>query len=88
MAASAKDSKLLEQKDLISQLNTTIVAQTELSRKLKLILKHLLLKSLSIPVRKNVLLRNFLKEFHHVMRSFHFLKMRESAMSAVQHLNL
>ena len=30
MAVSAKDSKLLEQKDLISQLNTTIAAQTEL----------------------------------------------------------
>ena len=30
MAASAKDSKLLEQKDLISQLNTTIATQTEL----------------------------------------------------------
>ncbi|ACR76371.1 Hypothetical protein EUBREC_2640 [Agathobacter rectalis ATCC 33656] len=26
MAVSAKDSKLLEQKDLISQLNTTIAA--------------------------------------------------------------
>lgn len=35
MAASAKDSKLLEQKDLISQLNTTIVAQTELIQSLK-----------------------------------------------------
>ena len=35
MAASAKDSKLLEQKDLISQLNTTIAAQTELIQSLK-----------------------------------------------------
>ena len=29
MAVSAKDSKLLEQKDLISQLNTTIAAFTK-----------------------------------------------------------
>lgn len=35
MAVSAKDSKLLEQKDLISQLNTTIAAQTELIQSLK-----------------------------------------------------
>lgn len=35
MAASAKDSKLLEQKDLISQLNTIIAAQTELIQSLK-----------------------------------------------------
>lgn len=35
MAASAKDSKLLEQKDLISQRNTTIAAQTELIQSLK-----------------------------------------------------
>lgn len=35
MAASAKDSKILEYKDLISQLNTTISAQTELIRALK-----------------------------------------------------
>ena len=34
MAVSAKDSKLLEQKDLISQLNTTIAAQTELIQSL------------------------------------------------------
>ncbi len=35
MAVSAKDSKLLEQKDLIGQLNTTIAAQTELIQSLK-----------------------------------------------------
>ena len=35
MVVSAKDSKLLEQKDLISQLNTTIAAQTELIQSLK-----------------------------------------------------
>lgn len=35
MAVSEKDSKLLEQKDLISQLNTTIAAQTELIQSLK-----------------------------------------------------
>ena len=35
MAVSAKDSKILEQKDLISQLNTTIAAQTELIQSLK-----------------------------------------------------
>ena len=35
MAVSAKDPKLLEQKDLISQLNTTIAAQTELIQSLK-----------------------------------------------------
>lgn len=35
MAVSAKDSKLLEQKDLISQLNTTIASQTELIQSLK-----------------------------------------------------
>lgn len=138
MAVSAKDSKLLEQKDLISQLNTTIAAQTELIQSLKkdheadreqiqnllaqvdyltkklfgtssekmkdvegqlnlfdeaeqkliLILRHLLLRFLSIHARKNVLLRNFLKEFHLGMRLFHFLKMRESVMSVVLPLNL
>lgn len=138
MAVSAKDSKLLEQKDLISQLNTTIAAQTELilslkkdndadreqiqnllaqvdyltkklfgtssekmkdvegqlnlfdeaEQKLILILRHLLLRFLSIHARKNVLLRNFLKEFHLGMRLFHFLKMRESVMSVVLPLNL
>ena len=35
MAVSANDSKLLEQKDLISQLNATIAAQTELIQSLK-----------------------------------------------------
>lgn len=30
MEVSAKDAKLLEHKDIISQLNTTIAAQTEL----------------------------------------------------------
>ena len=35
MAVSAKDSKFLEQKDLISQLNATIAAQTELIQSLK-----------------------------------------------------
>ena len=35
MAVRAKDSKLLEHKDLISQLNTTIAAQTELIQSLK-----------------------------------------------------
>lgn len=35
MAVSAKDSKLLEQKNLISQLNTTIAAQTELIQSLR-----------------------------------------------------
>ena len=35
MAVSAKDSKLFEQKELISQLNTTIAAQTELILSLK-----------------------------------------------------
>lgn len=35
MAVSAKDSKILEYKDLISQLNTTIATQTELIRTLK-----------------------------------------------------
>ena len=35
MAVSAKDSKLLEQKALISQLNTAIAAQTELIQSLK-----------------------------------------------------
>lgn len=138
MAVSAKDSKLLEQKDLISQLNTTIAAQTELilslkkdndadreqiqnllaqvdyltkklfgtssekmkdvegqlnlfdeaEQKLILILRHLLLRFLSIHARKNVLWRNFLKEFHLGMRLFHFLKMRESVMSVVLPLNL
>ncbi len=60
----------------------------KLSRKLMLILRHLLLRFLSIHVRKNVLLRNFLKEFHLVMRLFHFLKMGESVMSVVLPLNL
>ena len=138
MAVSAKDSKLLEQKELISQLNTTIAAQTELilslkkdndadreqiqnllaqvdyltkklfgtssekmkdvegqlnlfdeaEQKLILILRHLLLRFLSIHAGKNVLLRNFLKEFHLGMRLFHFLKVRESVMSVVLPLNL
>ena len=35
MASSAKDSKVLEYKDLISQLNTTIAAQTEMIQTLK-----------------------------------------------------
>lgn len=39
MAVSARDSKLLEQKDLISQLNTTIAAQTELIQSLKVATK-------------------------------------------------
>ena len=53
-----------------------------------MILRHLLLRFLSIHARKNVLLRNFLKEFHLGMRLFHFLKMRESVMSVVLPLNL
>lgn len=32
MEVSAKDAKLLEHKSIISQLNTTIAAQTELIR--------------------------------------------------------
>ena len=142
MAVSAKDSKLLEQKDLISQLNTTIAAQTELIQSLKkdheadreqiqnllaqvdYLTKKLFGTSsekmkdvegqlnlfdeaeqeaeqeadidLKAPVikvpehtrKKNVLLRNFLKEFHLGMRLFHFLKMRESVMSVVLPLNL
>lgn len=35
MAGNAKDSRILEYKDTISQLNTTIVAQAELIRSLK-----------------------------------------------------
>ena len=35
MAGNAKDSKILEYKDLISQLNTTIAAQTELIKSLQ-----------------------------------------------------
>ena len=35
MAGNAKDSKILEYKDLISQLNTTIAAQMELIRSLQ-----------------------------------------------------
>ena len=138
MAVSAKDSKLLEQKALISQLNTAIAAQTELIQSLKkdheadreqiqnllaqvdyltkklfgtssekmkdvegqlnlfdeaeqeadIDLKAPVIRFLSIHARKNVLLRNFLKEFHLGMRLFHFLKMRESVMSVVLPLNL
>lgn len=35
MAGNAKDSRILEYKDLISQLNTTIAAQTELIKSLQ-----------------------------------------------------
>lgn len=35
MAGNAKDAKILEYKDLISQLNTTIAAQTELIKSLQ-----------------------------------------------------
>ena len=39
MEVSAKDAKLLENKGIISQLNTNIAVQTELIRELKRIIK-------------------------------------------------
>ena len=76
MAVSARDSKLLEQiQNLLAQVDyltkklfgtssekmKDVEGQLNLLIKLMLILRHLLLRFLSIHARKNVLLRSFLK---------------------------
>ena len=71
-------------KDVEGQLNLFDEAEQEAD----IDLKAPVIKVPEHTRKKNVLLRNFLKEFHLGMRLFHFLKMRESVMSVVLPLNL
>ena len=94
MAASAKDSKLLEQKDLISQLNTTIAAQTELIQSLKkdheadVDLKAPVIKVPEHTRKKKRTLEELFKGIPPRDEIIHLLIMRESVMSVVLPLNL
>ena len=71
-------------KDVEGQLNLFDEAEQEAD----VDLKAPVIKAPEHTRKKNVLLRNFLKEFHLGMRLFHFRKVRESVMSVVLSLNL
>ena len=54
MAGNSKDSKILEYKDMINQLNKTIAAQTELIQSLQKTLEAVSYTHLTLPTKLEV----------------------------------